>query len=494
MSCGTKWTLEDCRIAATNKHGKCLSEEYINCGTKMLWECEKKHQWYASFNSINQGHWCKICTRTKHTLDDCKRIAEARGGKCLSEEYVNCNIKMSWECACGYKWEAPFTRIKRGAWCKKCHNESQKGSTAYSIEYCQDLAESHGGKCLSEKYISFNTKMLWECEEKHQWSAKFGHIKDGHWCRTCFDNSRLTLKDAQILAKKKNIKCLSMECTNSFTSMVWECEYGHVWNSSYTEIRRGSKCSVCEKIKKLETAQSLAEKKNGKCLSKSYVDPMVKMKWECHCGCIWYASYSFIRTGKWCPECYERGVKQNTKYTIEQCKEEARKRGGKCLSDQYINCKTPLEWECAEGHIWQATWDKINNRKQWCPSCKFWKSQRELFDILEDIFSDSFVIKYNYRGFEWLKLKKHLEIDIWIPELKIAIEYDGEQHFKPVKRFGGLKGFIKTRKRDEIKNIKVAQHPEDVKYFIRIKYDEPLKKEHILQRLQEKNIPILGVA
>ena len=36
----------------------------------------------------------------------------------------------------------------------------------------------------------------------------------------------------------------------------------------------------------------------------------------------------------------------------------------------------------------------------------------------------------------------------------MAVEYDGIQHYKPVKQFGGEKGFIKTQKRDAKKEKK----------------------------------------
>ena len=45
----------------------------------------------------------------------------------------------------------------------------------------------------------------------------------------------------------------------------------------------------------------------------------------------------------------------------------------------------------------------------------------------------------------WLG-RQHL--DIWIPELKIGIEYQGTQHDKPVEFFGGQKAFDENLKRD----------------------------------------------
>jgi len=44
------------------------------------------------------------------------------------------------------------------------------------------------------------------------------------------------------------------------------------------------------------------------------------------------------------------------------------KRGGKCLSDTYVNNQTKLLLECAEGHQWEAAPNSIKNGS-WCPHC-----------------------------------------------------------------------------------------------------------------------------
>ena len=38
----------------------------------------------------------------KFTIKDMQGIAEARGGKCLSTEYVNSNTHLEWECSEGH--------------------------------------------------------------------------------------------------------------------------------------------------------------------------------------------------------------------------------------------------------------------------------------------------------------------------------------------------------------------------------------------------------
>ena len=62
------------------------------------------------------------------------------------------------------------------------------------------------------------------------------------------------------------------------------------------------------------------------------------------------------------------------------------------------------------------------------------------------------------------------------------IEYDGEQHFFPVKIFGGTEGFNRTREADEIKNRYCYEN--DI-YLLRIPYKDKNKIDSIVRRFIE---------
>lgn len=50
----------------------------------------------------------------------------------------------------------------------------------------QKLAESKGGKCLSEEYVDNHTKLRWQCKEGHIWDALPHSLKQGDtWCPIC---------------------------------------------------------------------------------------------------------------------------------------------------------------------------------------------------------------------------------------------------------------------------------------------------------------------
>ncbi|MBP1167232.1 hypothetical protein JOE44_004116 [Chryseobacterium sp. PvR013] len=57
------------------------------------------------------------------------------------------------------------------------------------------------------------------------------------------------------------------------------------------------------------------------------------------------------------------------KYSIEDLKEFALAKNGKCLSNVFLGVEKKYDWKCSEGHIWKASFHKIKNGGNWCPTC-----------------------------------------------------------------------------------------------------------------------------
>ena len=75
---------------------------------------------------------------------------------------------------------------------------------------------------------------------------------------------------------------------------------------------------------------------------------------------------------------------------------------------------------------------------------------------------------------EWLKPQR---LDLFIPDLKLAVEYQGEQHFMPIEIFGGEGGFQERKENDERKWKLCEANGVNLEY---INYDEDL-----LERVKE---------
>lgn len=108
---------------ARQRGGSCLSSHYKNIHSRLHWQCSKGHQWHASLCGVrNHGSWCPVCAGTSRlSIDVAANVASARGGLCLSQQYKNTNTKLLWQCAEGHQWRAQLNNVKDGGtWCPYC--------------------------------------------------------------------------------------------------------------------------------------------------------------------------------------------------------------------------------------------------------------------------------------------------------------------------------------------------------------------------------------
>ena len=93
------------------------------------------------------------------------------------------------------------------------------------------------------------------------------------------------------------------------------CSNSHVWETTLASILRGSWCPSCAaqgraSRRKLSISELriFAAKRGGSMLSKTYVNALQKLEWQCAAGHTWQASPNNIRAGSWCPYCRKRSV------------------------------------------------------------------------------------------------------------------------------------------------------------------------------------------
>jgi len=106
-----------------------------------------------------------------------------------------------------------------------------------------------------------------------------------------------------------------------------------------------------------------------------------------------------------------------------------------------------------------------------------WVSETLLRQIVSQIF-DGYALVPHHRP-DWLN---GLELDLHIPDLRLAFEYQGQQHFHPVAAWGGQEalGRLRTRDAEKVRACKEAGVT-----LITVDYTEPLTQEHIRSLLQE---------
>lgn len=71
--------IEDIRAELNKDDWKVISEEYVNLDTEMVFECPEGHRVYASWKKIRQKRECPVCKETYIKLNEQKIIPKKKG-------------------------------------------------------------------------------------------------------------------------------------------------------------------------------------------------------------------------------------------------------------------------------------------------------------------------------------------------------------------------------------------------------------------------------
>ena len=190
---------------------------------------------------------------------------------------------------------------------------------------------------------------------------------------------RLNIKDCQTVAERFNGKCLSEIYLNNQQKLRWECEHGHQFEKDLISVKNHNVwCSECNKNSILEKCRNLAYEKGGECLSEKFEYYSKPLRFKCKDGHIFERVPNSLYNGTWCLKCSGREA-----ITLDDCILLAKTHNGECLSTEYIDTHTLMEWKCSEGHIWKSTHCHIN-KGCWCPKCHHIKlSKIQRLDVSE---------------------------------------------------------------------------------------------------------------
>ena len=109
-----------------------------------------------------------------------------------------------------------------------------------------------------------------------------------------------------------------------------------------------------------------------------------------------------------------------------------------------------------------------------------WKNEYALYLLVKSYFPSAI---YQYRA-DWLEKQS---LDIYVPEYKLGIEYQGSQHYEAVSLFNGESGLIETQKRDNVKKEKCKLNGITLIEWI---YTEKVEDQKLIDILKQHNIQI----
>ena len=241
---------------------------------------------------------------------------------------------------------------------------------------------------------------------------------------------------------------------------------GNVWEISPDNFLRGKRCPECQNESRilnrrnsLKRVEEIIRQKSGGEFEyiSGYVNSKSKVKVKhLRCGRTIVKPFSAFYDGITC-SCEKTNrdiVDFKSNGDRIQCKADFQRyidkyvTGEYVIIGKYVKSTKPILLKHVEcGNLTEISPHNFKNGVR-CDKCKSYKGELKIRDLLlkKGVFFEEQV------RFSDCRLKKPLVFDFFLPIHNILIEFDGEQHIRPIERWGGEKAFQLQRKRDEIKN------------------------------------------
>lgn len=374
-----KLTIEMMQELAIQKGGKCLSTEYTNSWTKLTLECGKKHIFKMCPSHIRHGEWCPKCFGRGKTIKDMEDFAKNNGGECLSSAYLGMLVKHQWKCLEGHTWWATPAHIQQGEWCPEC-------CSGINERRCRLIFESLLGVALTRKrpkWLKNNLGRLMELDgyndelklafeyqgiQHYKEYPLYFHKESGIYAyslrkdeekRTLCKNNGIVLVEVPYIIKPFEMKDFIIE----------ELILNGFWNKiNFDAEINFSRANISKEHQLLDEIKKICIAKSGECLTEYYTSSKTKVKVICNNGHIWESTPGNIKSGYWCPECFNSRRGTTRKLTMGDMHALAKKNGGEFLSLEYINNSVKHIWKCSKNHIWEALPGNVK-AGHWCPIC-----------------------------------------------------------------------------------------------------------------------------
>ena len=340
-------------------------------------------------------------------------------------EYNGNKIKTCFICPeHGEFWQRPNDLLS-GMGCPKCGGTNKLNTN----EFINKAKIVHNDFFSYDKtvYLNSNEKVIVTCPIHGDFEVKANNHLNGANCKKC-QKDGITHKITKLTPKNKTTKTYNTE------TFIEKCKEVHCDKYDYSETyytnNRTKVCVICPKH------------------GKFYITP------------------NHFLSGRGCPKC-----SGNYRYTTDEIIEKFKEIHGNKYDYSKVEYKSTHKEVgiiCPEHGLFNQT--PANHLKgQGCPKCIQSKLENRLMSFLKE----NGIQFITQKTFNWLKYKRNLYLDFYLPDFNIAIECQCIQHFEPT-GFGEKDNvaiqymFESVQIRDKIKKDLCEKHNIKVYYFTQI--------------------------
>ena len=437
-------------------------------GKKVWWKCDKgnDHVWEATIVNRTKGRNCPVCSGHKLTLSNClatknpdlaKEWHPTKNGSLTPFDIVaGGRKKVWWKCDVSddHEWEAVMYSRLEGNSCPFCSGQKVAMSNSFGKLYPELAKEWHpvkNGK-LNPFEVSKGSKkkVWWKCNkaDDHEWLASIGPRVNGTGCPIC--SGKITVKSNSLFSLKTELanqwhptlnKNLNPNDVSVFSNkwVWWKCEKGddHVWEARVSSRSKGNGCPICSGDKIVDSN------------SLQTTNPDLAKEWH------------------------------------------PTKNGSLTPFDIVAGSRKKVWWKCdvSDDHEWEAVmYSRLEGNS--CPFCTLTpQSKQELIITFElkKIFKN-----INPKGYKTRLDGKLRAIDIFIPELNLAIEFDGSYWHKDKRAIDKIKSEMLMEKGYQA--IRIREEPLKKIYKNDIISTKPYSGKDVTNKILKRILDIFNLS
>lgn len=414
-----KRTTKDFILDAIKVHGNKYiydKTEYINKRTKVCITCPKHGDFWQNAQSHLNGCGCKECMKEKFRLtydDFIQRAKEIHGSKydyslITKDNFNGATSYVSIICPTHGIFKQKASNHLMGQGCAKCaHDLLHKTKSMPMDEFLTRVKHLYGDRFDMSKVVFENvsTPITVTCKKHGDFYVTPRYFLRGYGCPKCDGFGKYTTQHFVDLAKQ-----------------VHGEHYDYTF-SNYKQSREHIEI-VCNK-----------------------------------CGNHFFQSPNSHLNGKGCPYCAIQEQSLIKRHTTEQFIQKAQKVHGNRYSYEkttYVKDNMPVTITCSK----HGDFKQIANahlRGCGCPHCNISRGEEKVMFCL-DKMGMKYETQYKINNEFLFCENKSIYLDFFIPSMNVAIEYQGEQHYRPTGFIDNEERFTHQQERDNAVRYYCKEH------------------------------------
>jgi len=482
--------------------------QYVDRSTPVCIVCAEHGPFLQAPDSHMKGAGCPVCAKdyrasllrkTKEQFVEEARAVHGDKYDYSETDWVDSRTVIYVKCPIHGPFHLlPFDHL-HGAGCAKCNRAK---------EFYETVANLYGDTLDFSKaqYFDLETHITVICPVHGELQLRPHALTRGRGCPKCGKvrgglKNRVTLEEFLRDAHEKHgdkydYSLVDIQGIDTPVRIICP-EHGEFLQTPYSHARNGAECPACVAAKAGDARRKTQEqflKEAHAVHGDRYDYSLVEYKnTMTNVRIICPVHGEFLQTplnhlsGAGCMLCYHDRARNDVDELIQQFNEVHHNKYD-YSKVVYKNIKTRITVICPEHGDFTVRPDQ-HRKGQECPICTLLSNESKMERRMREFLEANGFLFVQEHPFPWLRSQNPMFLDFYLPEYNIAIECQGEQHFKPFKYYGGKKGFAELVARDILKQQQCSEHGINILYYsnlhINFPYDVITQEKALLNRIND---------